>query len=138
MAFVSFRCWQQPLYQWRPSRRPQIRLGFTFPCAVTAGSQQLAPGDHEIRPHAGREGVFELYKRDGKQAEGFLMAMPADKGVLAPHTDIVLRNEGGGYVMDQIWIKNLSRGYEFITPETLKSRERERIAATPPASKAGL
>src|SRR5437764_15051527 len=42
-------------------------------------------------------------------------------------TKVVLHRFGNDYFFDKIWIQGKNYGYEFPLPESVKSRERERM-----------
>ncbi|HML16872.1 MAG TPA: hypothetical protein VK419_07590 [Bryobacteraceae bacterium] len=107
-----------------------------LPYTVMFGTRQLSPGDYTLRPLHGAPGFFTVY--NGMTFETLLHAMPAEKLYSAPQTELVLRGNGREYVLDKMWIAGETGGYHFVTPESIKSRERERRAAIEiPATKIG-
>src|SRR5207244_5961609 len=43
-------------------------------------------------------------------------------------TKVVLYHFGNDYYFDKIWIQGKNYGYEFVLPDEVKARERERMA----------
>jgi hypothetical protein len=96
-----------------------------LPYTAMAGQQQLVPGDYMLQKISNTANVFAVYK-DGTTFETFLWAVPADLVVPSERTELTLRSDGRDFVMDKIWITGSNTGYEFLTPESVKARERER------------
>jgi hypothetical protein len=93
-----------------------------------AGQQHLTPGDYSLRMISETAKVFAVYK-DGTAFETFLMAVPANRVVPSERTELILRRDGRDFVLDKIWITGSSTGYEFLSPENVRSREHERGSA---------
>jgi hypothetical protein len=96
-----------------------------LPYTVMAGDQQLTPGDYLIQPVSGRADIFAIYK-DGTAFETFVSAVHTERTTPAPKTELVLRGDGHDYVLDQMWIGGEGRGFEFLSPQSAKSRAHER------------
>lgn len=97
-----------------------------LPYSILAGEHRLSPGEYVIRPLPGVRNVFAVYKDGGMVFETLVQAMPAEKLDPAPKTELVLRSDGREYVLDAMWIEGMGAGYQFMRPESVKSRERER------------
>jgi hypothetical protein len=95
------------------------------PYTVMAGQQQLAPGDYELKLISDTAKVFAVYK-DGATFETLLMALPATRVEPSDRTELTLRSDGRDFVMDKVWVTGSTNGYEFLSPEAVKSREQER------------
>jgi hypothetical protein len=96
-----------------------------LPYTVMAGQQGLAPGDYLLQKISDTANVFAMYK-DGTTFETFLWAVPAERAVPSDRTELTLRTDGRDFVMDKVWITGSNTGYEFLSPESVKARERER------------
>jgi hypothetical protein len=96
-----------------------------LPYTVMAGNRQLTPGDYLFQPISQTGDIFAIYK-DGTAFETFVSAIPAERIVPASQTELVLRSDGRDYVLDQMWIGSEARGFEFLSPRSVQSRERER------------
>jgi hypothetical protein len=101
-------------------------LDVHIPYTVMAGQQLLSPGDYRIQPVSGDPNLFALYKDGGMAFETFLRAVPEEKLDPAQKSEIVLRSDGPEYVLDQMWVEGMERGYQFVTPQSFKSRQHER------------
>jgi hypothetical protein len=99
-----------------------------LPYTVMAGQQQLAPGDYLLQKISNTANVFAVYK-DGTTFETLLWAVPADRIVPSERTELTLRSDGRDFIMDKVWITGSTTGYQFLTPESVKARERERRIA---------
>jgi len=102
-------------------------VSFHLQQSVTAGDQQLAPGDYTIKQLANSPGIFSIYDKNGMKFEMFLMSQPLEYSEPVNKTDVTLRNDGGTYVLDHLQIAGRDLGYEFMTPAALASRDRERV-----------
>jgi hypothetical protein len=98
-----------------------------LPYTVMAGEQQLAPGDYLLQRISDTANIFAVYK-DGTAFETFLMAVPANRVLPSDRTELTLRSDGREYVLDKVWVTGSTTGYEFLSPESVKSREHERRA----------
>jgi hypothetical protein len=96
-----------------------------LPYTVMAGQQQLAPGDYMLQKISDTANVFAVYK-DGTTFETFLMAVPAERVVPSERTELTLHSDGSDMILDKVWITGSNTGYEFLSPESVKARERER------------
>jgi hypothetical protein len=96
-----------------------------LPYTVTVWEQQLQPGEYTIRPIDEASGIFAVYK-DGIDFETLVHAIPAEKLDPATRSELVLRSDGQEYSLDQMWIAGLNRGFQFLSPESARSRQREK------------
>ena len=99
-----------------------------LPYIVMAGQQQLAPGNYLLQRISDTANIFAVYK-DGTTFQTFLMAVPATRVEPSGRTELTLRTDGRDFVLDKVWITGSTTGYEFLSPESVKARERERRAA---------
>jgi len=109
-----------------------------LPYTVTVGSQQLSPGEYVIREISHLSNVFGIYKNDGRTLETYVHLVPTEQLNASPQTDLVLRNDGHEYVMDQLWFEGQTTGFQFINPDVVKSRQQERSSVQGHAIKSGL
>jgi hypothetical protein len=100
-------------------------INIHLPYTIMAGEQQLAPGDYMLQPISDTARIFAVYKH-GTTFETFLMAVPAYRVLPASQTELTLHNDGRDYVLDKVWVTGSTTGYEFLSPESVKSREHER------------
>jgi hypothetical protein len=100
-------------------------INIHLPYTVMAGEQQLAPGDYMLQPISDTARIFAVYK-DGTTFETFLTAVPAYRALPSSQTELTLHNDGRDYVLDKVWVSGSTTGYEFLSPESVKSREHER------------
>ena len=96
-----------------------------IPYSITAGSQQLPPGDYTIREISAVGHIFGLYNADGTKFEMFLPAIPMDEPTIAQKTDLTFRTEGNEHILEQLRISGMNVGYQFVTPESVKSKPTE-------------
>jgi hypothetical protein len=93
-----------------------------IPYSITAGSQQLPPGEYTIREISAVGHIFGLFNGDGTKLETFLPAIPMDEPTTAQKTDLTFRTEGNEHILEQLRISGMNVGYQFVTPESVKSR----------------
>jgi len=101
-----------------------------LPYSVTIGNKVLQPGNYVIRqnPSDGGGGrVVLIYSDRGRHFETSAMTLPALDNLTPKDTKVVLHRFGNDYFFDKIWIQGKNYGYEFPLPESVKSRERERM-----------
>ncbi|HUB82093.1 MAG TPA: hypothetical protein VMB03_25025 [Bryobacteraceae bacterium] len=99
-----------------------------IPYTVMVGSRELPPGDYEILPAPGAlvGNLYALYSDDHGKFVGLLSATPTHASQAAPATELVLHANGQGeYTLDQLRIEGDTGGYEFVTPKSGDSHERE-------------
>jgi hypothetical protein len=92
-----------------------------IPYSITAGSQQLPPGEYNIREISAVGHIFGLFNADGTKFEMFLPAIPMDEPTIAEKTGLTFRTEGNEHFLEQLRIGGMNVGYQFVTPETFKS-----------------
>jgi LPXTG-motif cell wall-anchored protein len=120
---------QGPLYD---------RVNVTLPYAVTVGDRTLQPGDYviqQLRDVGGGSRVLLIYSDNGMKFETSAMTIPALDLNTPERTSVILHHFGPDYFFDKVWIQGKDYGYEFPLPDSVKARERERMAAvTVPAT----
>jgi hypothetical protein len=111
---------QGPLYD---------RIQVTLPYTVTIGERTLQPGDYIIQQlrDNGSSRILLIYSDSGMKFETSAMTIPALDINTARDTKVVLHHFGPDYYFDKIWIQGKDYGYEFPLPNSVKSRERERM-----------
>ncbi len=113
---------QGPLYD---------RVNVDLPYTVTIGDHTLQPGSYVIRQldsPGGASRVLLIYSNNGMKFETSAMTIPALDNRTPEDTKIVLHHFGPDYYFDKIWIQGKDYGYEFPLPDSVKARERERMA----------
>lgn len=101
-----------------------------LPYSVTIGNKVLQPGNYVIRqnPSDGGGGrVLLIYSDRGMHFETSALTIPTLDTLTPKDTKVVLHRFGNDYFFDKIWIQGKNYGYEFPLPESVKSRERERM-----------
>jgi hypothetical protein len=101
-----------------------------LPYSVTIGNKVLQPGNYVIRQNPSEGGgnrVLLIYSDNGMHFETSAMTIPALDTLTPADTKVVLHRFGNDYYFDKIWIQGKNYGYEFPLPESVKSRERERM-----------
>jgi hypothetical protein len=114
---------QGPLYD---------RVNVTLPYAVTVGDRTLQPGDYviqQLRDAGGGSRVLLIYSDNGMKFETSAMTIPALDVNTPEKTSVILHHFGPDYYFDKVWIQGKDYGYEFPLPDSVKARERERMAA---------
>jgi hyperosmotically inducible protein len=109
-----------------------------FPYTVTIGERTLPPGSYTIEEDqtAGTKSyVLHVFSDNGMKLETTVGTLPAVKNTTPEDTRLVLNHYGSDYYIDQMWVQGKDYGYQFLKPDILKSRERERAeSASLPAS----
>ena len=101
-----------------------------LPYAVTIGNKVLQPGNYVIRQNdspGGGSRVLLIYSNHGMHFETSTLTIPTLDQRTPESTKVVLHRFGNDYYFDKIWIQGKNYGYEFPLPESVKSRERERM-----------
>jgi hypothetical protein len=102
----------------------------TLPYSVTVGDRTLQPGDYtiqQLRDPGGASRVLLIYSDNGMKFETSAMTIPALDQNTARDTRVVLHHFGNDYYFDKVWIQGKDYGYEFPLPNSVKSREKERM-----------
>ena len=122
LATLAVPMWAQgPLYD---------KVIVDLPYAVTIGNKVLQPGNYVIRQNdsmGGGSRVLLIYSNGGRSFETSTMTIPALDQRTPESTKVVLHRFGNDYFFDKIWIQGKNYGYEFPLPESVKSRQRERM-----------
>jgi len=106
------------------------RVNVNLPYTVTVGSRTLQPGDYviqQLRDQGGGSRVLLIYSDNGMKFETSAMTIPALDQNTPESTKVVLHHFGNDYYFDKVWIQGKDYGYEFPVPDSVKSRERERM-----------
>jgi hypothetical protein len=101
-----------------------------LPYSVTIGNKVLQPGNYVIRQNPSEGGggrVLLIYSDGGRHFETSAMTIAALDQLTPKSTKVVLHRFGNDYFFDKVWIQGKNYGYEFPLPESVKSRERERM-----------
>jgi hypothetical protein len=101
-----------------------------LPYSVTIGDKVLKPGNYEIRQNdsmGGGNRVLLIYGGGDNHFITSTLTIPALDNLTPRDTRVVLHRFGNDYYFDKIWIEGKNYGYEFPLPESVKSRERERM-----------
>lgn len=100
-----------------------------LPYAVTVGDRTIEPGEYSIKQlnsPGGGQRVLLIYK-DDLQFETSAMTIPTLDQNTPENTKVLLHHIGNDYYFDKIWIQGKNYGYEFILPDAVKTRQRERM-----------
>jgi len=106
------------------------RVNVNLPYTVTIGDRTLQPGDYviqQLRDQGGGSRVLLIYSDNGMKFETSAMTIPALDQNTPENTKVVLHHFGNDYYFDKVWIQGKDYGYEFPVPDSVKSRERERM-----------
>jgi hypothetical protein len=112
---------QGPLYD---------RVNVSLPYSVTIGDRTLQPGDYviqQLRDQGGNSRVLLIYSDNGMKFETSAMTIPTLDQNTPEDTKVVLHHFGPDYYFDKIWIQGKNYGYEFPLPDSVKSRQNERM-----------
>lgn len=101
-----------------------------LPYAVTVSNTNLPPGHYEIRelPSASKSRVLQVFSDGGMKLEATVMTIPTLDNNTPSDTRVLLHHYGNDYYFDKIWIQGKNYGYEFVLPDSVKAREKERLA----------
>lgn len=101
-----------------------------LPYAVTVSNTNLPPGRYEIRelPSASKSRVLQVFSDSGMKLEATVMTIPTLDNNTPSDTRVLLHHYGNDYYFDKIWIQGKNYGYEFVLPDSVKAREKERLA----------
>jgi hypothetical protein len=122
LALAAFAPAQGPLYD---------KVIVDMPYTVTVGEHTLQPGKYVIRQldsPAGGSRVLLVYSDNGMKFETSALTIPALDNRTAADTKVILHHFGNDYYFDKIWVQGKDYGYEFPLPDSVKARERERMA----------
>jgi hypothetical protein len=100
-----------------------------LPYAVTVGDRTIEPGEYSIKQLSspgGASRVLLIYK-DDVEFETSAMTIPTLDQNTPEDTKVLLHHIGNDYYFDKIWIQGKNYGYEFVLPDAVKSRQRERM-----------
>ena len=100
-----------------------------LPYSVTVGDRTIEPGEYSIKQLSspgGAQRVLLIYK-DDVEFETSAMTIPTLDQNTPEDTKVVLHHIGADYYFDKIWIQGKNYGYEFILPDAVKARQRERM-----------
>jgi len=112
---------QGPLYD---------RVNVSLPYSVTIGERTLPPGDYviqQLRDQGGGSRVLLIYSDNGMKFETSAMTIPALDQNTPEKTSVILHHFSNDYYFDKVWIQGKDYGYEFPLPDSVKSRQRERM-----------
>lgn len=104
------------------------RVVVNFPYAVTVGDRTLPPGSYtfqEDRSQA-KNYILHIYSDSGMKFETSVTTIPALQNTTPEDTHFLLDRYGKDYYIDKMWVQGKDYGYQFLKPDVLKSRERER------------
>ena len=112
---------QGPLYD---------RVNVSLPYSVTVGDRTLQPGDYviqQLRDQGGNSRVLLIYSDNGMKFETSAMTIPTLDQNTPEDTKVILHHFASDYYFDKIWIQGKNYGYEFPLPDSVKSRQNERM-----------
>jgi hypothetical protein len=106
------------------------RVNVNLPYSVTVGDRTLPPGDYviqQLRDQGGGSRVLLIYSDNGMKFETSAMTIPALDQNTPEKTNVILHHFGNDYYFDKVWIQGKDYGYEFPLPDSVKSRQKERM-----------
>jgi hypothetical protein len=127
MVALGLAAWNTPSKAQGPM---YDRVNVNLPYSVTIGDRTLQPGDYviqQLRDQSGNSRVLLIYSDNGMKFETSAMTIPALDQNTPENTKVVLHHFGNDYYFDKIWIQGKDYGYEFPLPDSVKSRQRERM-----------
>lgn len=101
-----------------------------LPYSVTIGDKTLQPGDYVIKelPSQDKSRVLLVYSDHGMTFQASAMTIAAYKVDTPENTTVSLHHFANDYYFDRIFIQGKNYGYEFPLPNSVKQREKERLA----------
>jgi hypothetical protein len=110
----------QPLYD---------RIHVNLPYTVTMQNKTLQPGDYTIQqmPSTTDSRILLFYSKDGMKFETSAMTIPTLDNQTPSDTKLVLNHVGDDYYISKIWVQGKDYGYELPVPDSIKSRQNERV-----------
>jgi hypothetical protein len=110
--------WQGPLYD---------TVTVDLPFEVRVQDQVLKPGEYRIQEQrsAADTGVLLIYDNEGTEFKTSVMTIDTMDKKAPEDTKVVLQQIGDDYYFDKVWIQGKNYGYEFVFPESVRSRQRE-------------
>jgi hypothetical protein len=101
-----------------------------LPYSVTIGNKTLQPGDYVIKelPSQDNSRVLLIYSNHGMTFQASAMTIAAYKVETPDNTTVSLHHFANDYYFDRIFIQGKNYGYEFPLPNSVKQREKERLA----------
>lgn len=119
LCIAGFALGQGPLYD---------KVIVDLPYSVTVRDRTLPPGEYIIRqmPSGGEPRTLLVYSNDGTQFETSVITLPVLDNRTPDDTNVILHHIGNDYYFDKIWVQGKNYGYEFVLPDAVKSRLRER------------
>ncbi|MBV8730190.1 MAG: hypothetical protein JO336_10305 [Acidobacteriia bacterium] len=101
-----------------------------LPYSVTIGNKTLQPGDYVIKelPSQDKSRVLTIYSNHGMTFETSAMTIAAYKVNTPDDTTVSLHHFANDYYFDKVFIQGKNYGYEFPLPNSVKQREKERLA----------
>jgi hyperosmotically inducible protein len=70
--------------------------------------------------------ILHIFGDNGMKFETSVTTIPAVRNQMPEDTHLILDHYGNDYYIDKMWVQGKDYGYQFLKPEILKSRERER------------
>jgi hypothetical protein len=104
------------------------RIIVTLPYPVTLNKTLLEPGEYIIQQMTSpaNNRVLHIFRDGGMKLETTVMTIPALDNKTPSDTKVVLHHFGNEYFFDKIWVQGKDYGYEFVLPDDVKSRIKER------------
>lgn len=129
MVALGLAAWNTPSNAQGPM---YDRVNVNLPYSVTIGERTLQPGQYviqQLRDQGGGSRVLLIYSDSGMKFETSAMTIPALEAKTQEDTKVILHHFGNDYYFDKVWIQGKDYGYEFPLPDSVKSRDRERMQA---------
>jgi len=108
------------------------RINVNLPYTVMVGDKTLQPGDYTIQrlPGNGGSPVLLVYSDSGMKFETSALPIAALDVNTARDTKVVLNHVGDDYYVHKIWVQGKDYGYELPVPNSMKSRQNEKMTET--------
>ena len=99
-----------------------------LPYSVTLNDKTLPAGSYTIEEDrsTAKNYILHILGDNGMKLEATVQTIPALKNQTPEQTQVILDHVGNDYYFDKMWIQGKDYGYQFLKPDTLKSREKER------------
>jgi len=98
-----------------------------LPYSVTLNNKTLPAGAYTIEEDrtAAKDYILHIFGDNGMKLEATVQTIPALKNQTPEDTQLVLDHFGNNYYFDKMWIQGKDYGYQFLEPESLRSRRKE-------------
>lgn len=99
------------------------RIVVEFPYPVIVNGSTLPAGRYSLTEP--RKGAIRISGDNGTNLELTPATVPSLNNTVSPETDLVLRQIGGDYYLNKIWIQGKDYGYDFPLSKALEKKEKK-------------